>query len=233
MQDVLSYLGRNERRFIARLQEMLRIPSVSAQAQHRGDIRRCADWLVRCFRSIGLEAGLERTDGHPLVLARTRRGQGGRKPHYLIYGHYDVQPPEPFELWDSPPFEPAIRRGRIFARGSSDNKGQHLAHLNAVEAYLRTEARSFRATHLPHRRGGGGRQRRHLPVPGEAPPRAALRRGIVSDTGMPGARKPALTYGLRGIAGARSHAPRPRAGPPFGGVRRGGRQIRRSSSASS
>ena len=200
MQDVLDYLKRNELRFLERLRDYLRIPSVSAQRQHRGDLRRCAGWLAAHCRAIGLEARVHPTAGHPIVVARTPRRSGARKPHYLVYGHYDVQPPEPFELWKSPPFEPAVRRGFLFARGATDNKGQHLAHLNAVEAYLRT------GTELPcdltfiiegEEEVGSANVRRFL-----REHRRELRCDgvVVSDSGMPSLREPALTYGLRGNA---------------------------------
>src|SRR5664279_1591592 len=138
MQAVLDYLKRNQARFVAELCDYLRFPSVSAQPQYKKDMRACAGWLVNHAREIGLEARLYATAGHPIVVAKTpasaalRRGKP--RPHFLIYGHYDVQPPEPLDLWKSPPFAPRIEGRSIFARGSTDNKGQNLAHLKAVEA---------------------------------------------------------------------------------------------------
>ena len=134
MQAVLDYLKKDETRFITELCDYLRFPSVSAQPQHKKDMAACAEWLVNHCRAIGLETELRTTPGNPIVLARTPRRNGATKPRFLVYGHYDVQPPEPFELWKSPPFEPRIEGRSLFARGSVDNKGQHLAHLNAVEA---------------------------------------------------------------------------------------------------
>src|SRR5436190_1876943 len=145
MNAVIDYLKSNQQRFVDELCEYVRFPSVSAQPQHVPDMRACGDWLVAHCQNIGLEARLCPTDGHPIVLAKTPR-PGSRKngrPKFLIYGHYDVQPPEPFELWKSPPFEPRIEGRSLFARGASDNKGQNLAHLKAIEAYLKT------GTHLP------------------------------------------------------------------------------------
>ena len=138
MQPVLDYLKKNEARFISELCDYLRFPSVSAQSKHKKDLAACANWLVKRCRNIGLETKLCPTEGNPIVVAKTPRRKGARRPHFLVYGHYDVQPAEPFELWKSPPFEPRIEKGRVYARGSVDNKGQHLAHLNAVEAYLKT-----------------------------------------------------------------------------------------------
>ncbi len=117
--------------------EELRIPSVSTLPAHRADVRRNADWLVERFRQLGFEASL--TDvtehGHP-VLQADWRGAGAGAPTLTVYGHYDVQPPDPLELWETPPFEPAVRDGHVFARGSSDNKGNHMAALKAAEYSL-------------------------------------------------------------------------------------------------
>jgi acetylornithine deacetylase/succinyl-diaminopimelate desuccinylase-like protein len=136
MRAVLDYLEGHQQRFVEELCEYVRHPSVSAQSRHKEDMRRCAEWLAAHCRALGLEARVHATPEHPIVVARTRRRRGRR--HFLVYGHYDVQPPEPLELWRTPPFEPEVRNGALYGRGASDNKGQHWAHLKAVEAYLRT-----------------------------------------------------------------------------------------------
>ena len=139
MQAVIQYLRENESKSIEQLCEYVRFPSISAQPEHREDLRACAQWVVKHCRRIGLEARLCPTAGHPIVVAKTpARTGGGRRPRFLVYGHYDVQPPEPFDLWKSPPFEPRIEGRSLFGRGASDNKGQNLAHLKAVEAYFKT-----------------------------------------------------------------------------------------------
>src|SRR5208282_2892696 len=155
MQVVLDYLKRNQARFVAELCAFLRFPSVSAQPQHKTDMLACAEWLAEHCRHIGLDARVCPTRGHPIVLAKTpvrssafrrsgpmqprKRGTpNAQRPHFMVYGHYDVQPPEPLDLWKSPPFAPRIQGRSIFARGTTDNKGQHFAHLKAVEAYLKT-----------------------------------------------------------------------------------------------
>src|SRR3954463_4340128 len=138
MQPVLDYLNQNSERFIRELCDYVRFPSVSAQPKHRKDLEACAEWLRSRCEGIGLETRLCPTAGNPIVVAKTPRKPGSKRPHFLVYGHYDVQPPEPFELWKTPPFEPRIEGRTLYGRGSSDNKGQHLAHLNAVEAYLKT-----------------------------------------------------------------------------------------------
>src|SRR6185503_5099257 len=122
MQAVIDFLKQNESRYINELCDYVRFPSVSAQPKHRDDMKTCADWVVKRCQQAGLQAELCATKGHPIVLAKTPR-RSGRK-HFLVYGHYDVQPPEPFELWKTPPFEPRIEGRSLFARGASDNKAK-------------------------------------------------------------------------------------------------------------
>src|SRR5262245_36022053 len=139
MQAVIGYLKENQPRFVDELCEYVRFPSVSAQPNHRQDLHNCAQWWVDHCNQIGLQARLCPTQGHPIVVAHTpSKNRSTARPKFLVYGHYDVQPPEPFELWKSPPFEPRISGRSLFGRGASDNKGQNLAHLKAVEAYLKT-----------------------------------------------------------------------------------------------
>jgi acetylornithine deacetylase/succinyl-diaminopimelate desuccinylase-like protein len=202
MQAVVDYLKRNESRSIQDLCQYLRFPSVSAQAQHRPDMQACAKWVVQHCLSIGLETRLCPTQGHPVVIAKTppRKANGDRRPRFLVYGHYDVQPPEPFDLWKSPPFAPRIENRTVFARGACDNKGQALAHLTAVEAYLKTK------TDLPCDLVFLIEGEEEVGSPNLAP---FLKKNrvelscdaiVISDTGMPSPRHPALTYALRGIA---------------------------------
>src|SRR5688572_22110934 len=136
MEQVLGYLRENKDRFIQELVDYVSIPSVSAQEQHRPDMKRAADWIAREARKAGLAPEIIPTKGHPIVLARTPRRKG--RPHFMVYGHYDVQPAEPFDLWKTPAFEPRIEGKFLYGRGASDNKGQHVAHLRALEAYLQT-----------------------------------------------------------------------------------------------
>ncbi|MFZ0828312.1 MAG: dipeptidase [Verrucomicrobiia bacterium] len=199
MQNVLDYLKRNQARFVAELCDYLRFPSVSAQPQHKTDLRACGEWLVKHARHIGLDARLCSTAGHPIVVAKTPRTKGSPKPHFMIYGHYDVQPPEPLDLWKSPPFAPRIQGRSIYARGSTDNKGQNLAHFKAVEAYLKT------GTTLPcdltfviegEEEVGSANLAKFLKTHRRE---LACDAVVVSDTGMPSPKHPALTYSLRGI----------------------------------
>jgi acetylornithine deacetylase/succinyl-diaminopimelate desuccinylase-like protein len=200
MDAVIDYLKTNQSRFISELCDYVRFPSVSAQQQHRQDMRACAEWVVQHCRNIGLESRLCPTKGHPVVIARTPRNGSNRRPHYLLYGHYDVQPPEPFELWHTPPFEPRVDGHRIFGRGTCDNKGQNFAHLKAVEAYLKTD------TDLPcditfvlegEEEVGSANLNLFLK---ENRSKLQCEAVVISDTGMPSLDHPALTYGLRGIA---------------------------------
>src|SRR2546421_8836101 len=200
MQQVLDYLKRNQSRFIDELCQYVRFPSVSAQPQHRGDLQACAEWVLQHCRNIGLETKLCPTQGHPIIVARTSGRNGARRPHFVIYGHYDVQPPEPFELWKSPPFEPRIEGRSLFARGACDNKGQNLAHFKAIEAYLKT------GTELPcditfviegEEEVGSTSLASFLK---EYHQELACDAIVISDTGMPSVKHPALTYALRGIA---------------------------------
>jgi acetylornithine deacetylase/succinyl-diaminopimelate desuccinylase-like protein len=200
MQTVIDYLRAHQDRFVAELCDYVRFPSVSAQAQHRKDLQACAQWLVAHCRRIGLEARSCPTDGHPIVVAKTPRSKSAGRPHFVVYGHYDVQPPEPFELWHSPPFEPRIAGRFMFGRGTSDNKGQNFAHLKAVEAYLKT------GTPLPcdltfviegEEEVGSKNLAAFLK---QHSAELRCRAVVVSDTGMPSLNHPALTYALRGIA---------------------------------
>jgi acetylornithine deacetylase/succinyl-diaminopimelate desuccinylase-like protein len=134
--DLDSYFSKEERRIRAELDDFLRIPSVSARSEHNADTARCADWLATQMRKAGMEASVHPTSGHPIVLGEWRKA-GADAPTILVYGHYDVQPVEPLDLWTSPPFEPTVRDGKLFARGSVDDKGQLYIHVKAAEALLR------------------------------------------------------------------------------------------------
>ena len=137
---VHDYIVSNRARFQAELFEFLRIPSVSAASEHKADVARAAKWLEQKMRDAGLETSWHDTPGHPIVLGEWR-GAGAEAPTVLIYGHYDVQPAEPLDLWTSPAFEPTVRNGRIYGRGSVDDKGQLYLHVKAIEAHLQATGR--------------------------------------------------------------------------------------------
>ena len=134
--DLDGFFAREEPRIRAELDEFLRIPSVSARSEHNADTARCADWLAGQLRSIGMTATLHQTPGHPIVVGEWRKA-GAHAPTILVYGHYDVQPVEPLDLWTTPPFQPTVRDGKLYARGSVDDKGQLYIHVKAAEALLK------------------------------------------------------------------------------------------------
>jgi len=182
---------------VEELLEFLRFPSVSAQGAHVPDMRACAEWLAGKLKNAGLDARVEETGGHPIVVGKTARDPAKRT--VLIYGHYDVQPPEPLGAWSSPPFEPEIREGKIFARGSTDNKGQILAHILGVREALREGPLPVNVIFLIEGEEETGS--------GSLPDFLEKHRGelacdiiAISDTGMAVDGYPTLSYALRGIA---------------------------------
>jgi acetylornithine deacetylase/succinyl-diaminopimelate desuccinylase-like protein len=137
LQEVIDYINANKEKFIEELKEILRIPSVSTLPEHNPDMIKCAELLVKKLTEAGLSrAQIYQTEGHPLVYGEWLGAPG--KPTVLIYGHYDVQPADPLELWDSPPFEPIVKNGKIYARGATDDKGQMFMHVKCIEAYFKT-----------------------------------------------------------------------------------------------
>jgi acetylornithine deacetylase/succinyl-diaminopimelate desuccinylase-like protein len=183
---------------LASLFEFLRFPSISTDSRHAGDVRACAGWLRDRLVAMGLQTRLDETPGHPVVVAHNGRRAG--LPTVLIYGHYDVQPVDPLELWQSRPFEPEVRDGRIWARGATDNKGQMLAHVLGVgETLARHGSLPVNLVFLFE----GEEEIGSLNLGAYLAARAAeLACDVVavSDTGMVAPGVPTLGYGLRGIA---------------------------------
>ena len=180
------------------LSGFLRFPSISTQPEHKPDLTACAEWLRVLLTGIGLTATVHSTAGSPVVLAASPRDPAKRT--VLIYGHYDVQPPDPLEGWTTPPFEPRISEGRIYARGAADNKGQILAHILGVAESLR-EKGSLPVNVIFLIEGeeeiGSPNLARFLQ---EHRDELACDLVAISDTGMAPGNRPALTYALRGIA---------------------------------
>jgi acetylornithine deacetylase/succinyl-diaminopimelate desuccinylase-like protein len=136
MEHILSYIETNHDRYLAELKELLAIPSVSSQKERAPDMRRAAAWLQAHLNGIGMQhVQILETGGHPAIYADWLNAE--HKPTILVYGHYDVQPEEPLDKWNSPPFEAVVRGGDLFARGASDDKGQLFIHLKAIEAFLK------------------------------------------------------------------------------------------------
>lgn len=176
----------------------LRFPSVSTDSRHASDTRACAQWLIEKLSGMELTAKLHETPKHPIVIARNAHVEG--RTTVMIYGHYDVQPVDPLNLWDSQPFEPEIRDGRIWARGATDNKGQMLAHILGVEKMLKEEGE------LPVNLIFLFEGEEEIGSPNLGPFLEAHKDELkcdviaISDTGMAAPDTPTLGYGLRGIS---------------------------------
>lgn len=135
-----AFYKKNEAQVLDQFFQFLSFPSVSAQPEHKADLLACKDWLARYCTSIGLKVEEWPTSGHPTLFAYNLEA-GPSKPTILLYGHYDVQPVDPLELWESPPFEPQIRNGEVYARGACDDKGQCFYALKAIEAFLQRDGK--------------------------------------------------------------------------------------------
>ncbi|MBN2572633.1 MAG: dipeptidase [Ignavibacteriales bacterium] len=135
---MINYLNNNFENYIEELKDLLRIPSISSQEENKNDMIRCANFIAEKMRIIGLEnVNTFETEGHPLVYGEWLHAPN--KPTILIYGHYDVQPVDPLDLWDNPPFDPIIKDGKIWGRGTSDDKGQWFMHMKSIEAFLKVK----------------------------------------------------------------------------------------------
>ena len=198
MSAIEDYLAEHREGFEDELCDLLRIPSISADSIYKEELLKAARWLHDSFAASGVPVELIRTEGNPIVYAETPAVEGA--PIVLVYGHYDVQPPDPVDLWESPPFEPTRRDGNVYARGATDDKGQMLTHVKSVQAWLAAVGKlplqvkfvlegeeEVGSKSLP------GFLRSH---------REQLQCDVVviSDTSQFGPRQPAITYGLRGIA---------------------------------
>ena len=138
-QPIDKYVHTNQARLLEELKQFLRIPSISTLPEHKDDVGKAAQFVAESLRNAGLEnVEIIPTAKHPLVYADWMHAPG--KPTVLCYGHYDVQPPDPLELWTTPPFEPTERDGNLYARGSADDKGQMYMHVKAVEAARKRSA---------------------------------------------------------------------------------------------
>lgn len=198
MNDPVGHVRSNRERFRDELFDFLRIPSVSTESRYREEVARCADWVAGRMREAGME-GVETvsSDGHPIVLGEHRVGP--EAPTLLVYGHYDVQPVDPEELWDSPPFEPSVRGGRVYARGATDNKGQIHMHLKALESCL-MDGESLPVNVKLVIEGEEEIGSRHLETfLRERRDRLSCDAVLLSDTQMFSPELPSITAGLRGI----------------------------------
>ncbi|HEX9563775.1 MAG TPA: dipeptidase [Gemmatimonadaceae bacterium] len=201
--DVVSDLDRffnaNSGRIRDELFQLLRIASVSTRPEHAPDVARAAEWLAGSLRTAGMSVEVHATAGHPIVLGEWRGAPAGA-PTVLVYGHYDVQPAEPLGEWDSPPFEPSVRKGRVYARGATDDKGQLFIHVKAIEAWLRTRgALPVNVVFLVEGEEETGSE--HLvPFLRQHVERLRCDAVVVSDSAMFAPGLPALLTSLRGMA---------------------------------
>ncbi len=204
MHAIEAYLENNHTRFESDLFELLRIPSIGTDPEYDEHTRAAADWLAAKFRELGLATELIETCGQPLVFAESPPVDG--VPVVLIYGHYDVQPPDPLELWESPPFEPTVRDGKVFARGATDDKGQMITHLFAVETLLKTNGTlpvqvKFLIEGEEESGGAGLKAFLRGDYDSEIPVQQKLAADIavISDCSQFAPGQPAVTHGLRGM----------------------------------
>ena len=156
--DVLARIDTEKESYLEELKDYIRIPSISTDPDFKDEVLRAGDFLVGKMREAGLQAERIDTAGHPLVYAEWLGAPG--KPTVLFYGHYDVQPVDPIELWRNPPFEPTVEGDKLVARGATDDKGQSYAHLKAVAALLAERGQAAGQRQVPGRGGGGGGRRR-------------------------------------------------------------------------
>lgn len=198
MQKALAYAQAHFDDFVDELKDLLRIPSISTDPAYTGDVQRAARWLVDHFHHLGVaHAEAVSTDGHPIVFAQHFVDE--TRPTVLVYGHYDVQPPDPLEGWASPPFEPVIKNGTLYARGACDDKGQLFMQLKALESYLQTEGQppvNLKFIYEGEEECGS----HNLPVFIEThQDQLAADVVLISDTALFAPRVPSITYGLRGM----------------------------------
>jgi acetylornithine deacetylase/succinyl-diaminopimelate desuccinylase-like protein len=194
---VAAYLQQHQDRFLDELKALLRIPSVSADPAYLPAMQQAALFVRDQFTSLGLTTEIVPTAGHPIVYAEWLGRPGA--PTVLVYGHYDVQPPDPLELWTTPPFEPTIRDGKLYARGASDDKGQFFTHVKSVEAWLTATGSlpvNVKFVIEGEEEVGGANLDQFL---SDWKSRLKCDVAVISDTAQYAPGIPAITYGLRGI----------------------------------
>ncbi|MCG6961327.1 dipeptidase [bacterium BMS3Abin03] len=199
MERVVDYINSNIHTYIEELKDFLRIPSISTSEQYKNDMLRGADFVAGKLKDAGLKnVKVIKTPKHPLVYADWLNAPG--KPTVLIYGHYDVQPVDPISLWDSLPFEPVIKNGKIYARGATDDKGQVYMHIKSVEAYLKTTGKlplNVKFIIEGEEEVGSDSLENFINTNTKTLRSDAI---LISDTALYGPGIPTITYGLRGLA---------------------------------
>ena len=198
MTQIDTYITEHKGQFLEDLKAWLRIPSISTLPEHASDMQRAAEYAVEQLKHLGIEqAKLIQTQGHPLVYGEWLQASG--KPTLLIYGHYDVQPVDPVELWETPPFEPDIRNGNIYARGAVDDKGQVMLVLKALETLINVNGSlpiNVKVLLEGEEEAGGEFIEQYVKA---YPERLGCDAAFICDTGMPSTEIPALITALRGV----------------------------------
>ncbi len=199
-EQAIAFIRNNQAACLAQLKDFLSIPSISTQSEHQADMQKTAAWLTATMEAIGLQhVQIMPTAKHPVVYGDWLNA-GPDAPTVLIYGHYDVQPVEPLDLWESPPFEPTVRGDNLFARGATDDKGQLFVHLAAVNALLKTEgALPVNVKFILEGEEEIGSVNLEAFISGHLELLQADC-ALVSDTPIPSPDQPAIVYGLRGLA---------------------------------
>ncbi|MFC3038815.1 dipeptidase [Virgibacillus xinjiangensis] len=200
-ENVLAYLNENREQLLNKLNEFLSIPSVSTDPEHKEDVQRAADFIVTYLKDIPFEkVEKQETGGHPLVYAEYN-GAGEEAPTVLFYGHYDVQPADPLEQWNSDPFQPEIRDGRLYARGASDDKGQVFIHLAVFEAFMKTEGKLPLNVKVCIEGEEEIGSENLYNVLQEKKEQFSADFAVISDSGMVAENQPTILYGLKGFTG--------------------------------
>ena len=198
MENVVNHLRSNLEKYIEELKEFIRIPSISTLEEHKGDMLKCAEFVSVKLKTAGMKkVKIFETPGHPLVYGEWLENPG--KPTVLIYGHYDVQPVDPIELWDNDPFEPVIKDGKIYARGANDNKGQSFVHIKSVESFFAVGKKppvNIKFLLEGEEEIGSTNLAPFIKNNTELLQCDAI---LISDTSMFDAGVPTITYGLRGL----------------------------------
>jgi acetylornithine deacetylase/succinyl-diaminopimelate desuccinylase-like protein len=199
MENALQYSRDHFDDSVSELMDFLRIPSISTDPDYAPEVRRAAEWVADHMRELGIQnVDVLDTPGHPIVYGEYLVDPAA--PTILVYGHYDVQPPDPLELWDSPPFEPVVKDGNIYGRGTCDDKGQVFMHVKAAEAYLQgSRSMPLNVKYIIEgEEENGSTSLPQFLIDNKEMLSAEV--VVVSDTALFGNGVPAITYGLRGLA---------------------------------
>ncbi len=208
VEEVLKQIKKNEPESIRRWMDWLRIPSISTDPAYAKETRRAAEWAGEQLRAAGFRVEIRETTsgdrpGHPIVMAWSEGAAEYKGPHVLFYGHYDVQPADPLDLWESPPFEPVLKQDRVVARGAVDDKGQVMTFLEAMRAWKEVSGQAaggVKMTVLLEGEEESGSVSLPIFVRKHKDELKACDICLISDTGMIAKDKPAITYGVRGLA---------------------------------